>query len=156
VRDTQSTNGTKLAGRLIVADERLYDGVELVLGTVGLRFFTGEGAGTRASSCALRVATHEPLSGLPRAARAEAAWLRISNMWELERHYGHIAGDEVIRVLARRLLAAAGDVELSSPQRNEFRVFPAERAPALAGACSEPVDHEGLMLEIRIETRPFG
>jgi hypothetical protein len=156
VRDTQSTNGTKLAGHLIDADERLHDGVELVLGTVGLRFFTGDGAGARATACALRVATHEPLSGLPRAARAEAAWLRIANMWELERHYGHIAGDQVIRELARRLVAAAGEVELSSPQRNEFRVFPADRAPALAAACDRPVDHEGLMLDIRIETRPFG
>ena len=150
IRDTRSTNGTRLDGRTVDDIEPLRDGTEITLGTVMLQFFQGEGAGQRATACALRVATHEPLSRLPRATPAGAAKLRIANLNELEKNHGSIAGDVAVREVGRRLR----DPAVSSPSRGEFRVFPPDRAPALAAACSQPIDHEGLMLEIRIETKP--
>ncbi|HET9992720.1 MAG TPA: FHA domain-containing protein, partial [Kofleriaceae bacterium] len=156
IHDMRSTNGTMIDGRRIDGDVALRDDTRFVLGQVILRYFTGPGAGARASACARRGATHEPITGLPRAARDEAAWLRIANIAELERHYGYNAGDAVIAELGRRLVAAAGDAELSAPQRNVFRVYPRERAQELAAACAGAVDHEGLMLDLRIEARAIG
>ena len=74
----------------------------------------------------------------PRAARDEAGWLRITNLPQIERFYGQIAGDAAIAELGRRFVAAAGDAELSSPQRGVFRVFPRERAQVLAATCANP------------------
>jgi hypothetical protein len=37
-----------------------------------------------------------------------------------------------------------------------FRVYPRERAQALAATCAGAVDHEGLMVELQIEARAFG
>jgi uncharacterized protein (TIGR02996 family) len=150
IRDTRSTNGTRLDGRTVDGIEPLRDGTEITLGAVTLQFFQGDGAGQRATACALSVATHEPLSRLPRATPAGAAELRIANLYDLERDYGWIGGDVAIRTVGRRLR----DPAVSSPSRGEFRVFPPERAPALAAACGQPFEHEGLMLEIVIETKP--
>jgi FHA domain len=55
IRDTRSTNGTILDGRLIEDAQPLHDGTEITFGTVVLRFFQGEGAGQRATACALRL-----------------------------------------------------------------------------------------------------
>jgi len=156
VHDMRSTNGTKIGGRQIEGDVVLRDDTQLVLGTVILRYFTGPGGGARASACARRAATHEPITGLRRAARDEAAWLRIANLVEIERHHGQIAGDVVVAEVGRRLVAAAGEAELSAPQRNVFRIYPRERAQELAAACGGAVDHEGLTLDIRIEARAIG
>jgi hypothetical protein len=156
IHDMGSTNGIRVAGKLSPSDFVLVDGMELVLGSVVLRYFAGPDAGARASACARRIATHEPVSGLPRAARDEAGWLRIANLAQIERFYGQLAGDVAIAELGRRLVAAAGDAELSAPQRGVFRVFPRERAQALAATCAGGVDHEGLTVELQIEARAFG
>lgn len=153
IRDMRSTNGTLVDGVMIEHDHPLHDGMRLTLGVVLLRYFT---TGAAATACALRVATHEPLTGLPRAARADAAWLRITNLPDLERVHGLIAADRAIEAVGKRLLAAAGDAELSSPQRNVFRVYPRERAGHLAAISAGEIDHEGLTLQIRIEARPIG
>jgi hypothetical protein len=155
IHDMGSTNGIKLRGKPI-ADLALEDGMEILLGNVVLRYFAGDEAGARASAHAKRIATHEPVSGLPRAARDEAGWLRIANLARIERHHGQLAGDLVIAELGRRFVAAAGDAELSAPQRGVFRVYPRERAQSLAATCAGAVDHEGLMVELQIEARAFG
>jgi hypothetical protein len=149
IRDMRSTNGTQLDGRSVENDQPLRDGSEIILGAVSLQFFQGDGAGARATACALRLATHEPLSRLPRATPAGAAELRIANLSQLEQQHGVLAGDAAIRALGRRLR----DPAVSSPSRGELRVFPPDRAAALAAICDQPIDHEGLTLEIRIETK---
>jgi hypothetical protein len=156
IHDMGSTNGIRFGGKRIEKDLVLEDGMEILLGNVVLRYFSGADAGARASAHAKRIATHEPVSGLPRAARDEAGWLRITNLAQIERFYGQIAGDAAIAELGRRFVAAAGDAELSAPQRGVFRVFPREHAPVLAATCAGAVDHEGLMVELQIEARAFG
>lgn len=156
IHDMGSTNGIRLGAQRIEKDLVLEDGMQILLGTVVLRYFAGPDAGARASAYAKRIATHEPVSGLPRAARDEAGWLRIANLDQIERWYGQIAGDVVIAELGRRLVAAASDAELSAPQRGVFRVYPRESAQALAATCAGAVDHEGLMVELQIEARAFG
>jgi uncharacterized protein (TIGR02996 family) len=156
IHDMGSTNGIRVDGKLSEKDIVLEDNLEIVLGSVVLRYFAGPEAGARASAHAKRIATHEPVSGLPRAARDEAGWLRIANLAQIERHHGQLAGDQVIAELGRRLVAAAGDAELSAPQRGVFRVYPREHAQRLAATCAGAVDHEGLMVELQIEARAFG
>jgi len=153
IRDMRSNNGTFVDGSWIEDNVPLRDGARLSLATVRMSYFT---SGASASAYARKVRTHEPLTGLPRLARTDAAWLRIANLAELERQHGQIAADRAVAEVARRLVAAAGDAELSAPQRNGFRVYPRELASHLAAACAGPFDHEGLMLDLRIEARPIG
>ena len=156
IHDMGSTNGIRFRGKLSEKDLVLEDGMEIVLGNVVLRYFCGADAGARASAYAKRIATHEPVSGLPRAARDEAGWLRLTNLAQIERFYGQLAGDLAVAELGRRFVAAAGGAELSAPQRGVFRVYPREHAQTLAATCAGAVDHEGLMVELQIEARAFG
>jgi hypothetical protein len=151
VRDMGSTNGLVIDGER-VADAVLVDGMCFKLGAVQMRYFTGAGGGARATACARALATTDPITGLWRQTRPDAARVRIANLDDIVGRRGAILADAVMAAVARRIRAAAEPgVALTSPELGVIGVHPSEAAHDLAAACVLPLDIDGVAVQLQLE-----
>ena len=147
--DRRSTNGTLVDG-VQVDDAPLYDGAQLTIGQAWLRYFVGPDAQARAFAWAERLATIEPITGLPRVAPEWAARIDIANRAALAAALGPLGFERVFFEVARRLVATGATAACVGP--GTFAVWPYADAARVVAAIGGSVDYEDepVAIELRI------
>ena len=97
------------------------------------------------------LATTDPVTGLVRETRPDAARIAVADLAGMIARHGIVALDVVIAVLGRRLREAASpDVTVTAPAHGELAIHPPEAAAALVEAISAPIDVDGDLVPVRL------